>query len=655
VIGVAAAGFRGIDWGEVPALWIPTMMKRQVTPDFDWLLDRRGRWLHVFGRLKPGITPEQAQAALQPWFKRMLETDTKREDWPPVTEAQLQRYNASWLQVLPAATGRSDLRGRLERPLVVLLAATTLVLLLACLNVANLYLARAFARRRETALRLALGASRGRIVRELLVQSGILAIAGALLGVAMAPAVVKALLSFLPQDLTTVDLSASVNLHVFAFALGAALVTAVLFSVGPALRAARAEPSLTLKEESSTVGAGIAMRKVLVAAQIALALVLLVGAGLFVRTLGSLRAKGPGFSTTNLLTTRIDGGRSGYSSAEGRALVKSAFAAIRKLPEVQHAALSTSDLLAGGSWNQFVTINSDRRFVTDAVVHCNAVTPGFFETLGVPLIAGRDFDDRDADENPPVVQPGAPVAFRAAIVNEAMARRYFGHRNPLGARIAMSNQPDAKTDVEIVGVVRTFSYRGIRQTEDQVFLPFFQLPVNGALVWARTNVQSTAAFNAIRSAVHGIDPAVPLRLRTMDDQLDRSLSNERLLAMLATAFAALAVLLALVGVYGVMSFVVSHRTREIGIRVALGASRGDAVWLILREAAVMLACGVLVALPAAWGLGRLIESQLFGVQATDWPTAVGAALLVTVVALCASVLPVRRATAISPSQALRGE
>src|SRR5262245_33985692 len=200
VVGIADAGFRGIDWGEVPSVWIPTMMKRQATPDFDWLLDRRGRWLHVFGRLKPGMTAAQAEAALQPWFKSMMQSDTQREDWPRVTDSQLQRYLASSLELLPASHGRSDLRGRLERPLVVLLAATTIVLLLACLNVANLYLARGFARRRETALRLALGASRGRIVGELLLQSGMLAIAGALVGVAFAPAVIHALLSFLPAD-----------------------------------------------------------------------------------------------------------------------------------------------------------------------------------------------------------------------------------------------------------------------------------------------------------------------------------------------------------------------------------------------------------------------------------------------------------------------
>src|SRR5213075_1969452 len=211
VIGVAAPGFRGIDWGEVPSVWVPTMMKREATPDFDWLLDRRGVWLHVFGRLKRGMTMEQAQAALQPWFKAMLVADTRREDWPHVTEDRQRRYLAGSVELLPAEHGRSDLRGRLERPLLVLLAATTLVLLLACLNVANLYLARGAATRRETALRMALGARRGRIVRELLVQSLLLAAAGALVGVAVAPAVNRALLSFLPQGAATIDLSAELN------------------------------------------------------------------------------------------------------------------------------------------------------------------------------------------------------------------------------------------------------------------------------------------------------------------------------------------------------------------------------------------------------------------------------------------------------------
>jgi putative ABC transport system permease protein len=657
VIGVADAGFRGIDWGEVPSVWIPTMMKREATPDFDWLLDRRGRWLHVFGRLKPGVTPQQAQAGLQPWFKAMLQADTRREDWPSVTEDQQRRFLASSLQVLPASRGRSDLRGRLERPLLVLLAATALVLLLACLNVANLFLARGFARRRETALRLALGASRGRIVRELLVQSGILAVAGAVLGLLVAPTVIQALLSFLPEGVAGVDLSAEINPQVFVFALAAAVVTALLSSLAPAFRAARAQPSLTLKEESSTIGAGIGLRKVLVIGQIALALILLIGAGLFVRTLGSLRAKGPGFGTSNQVMLRIDAARNGYSQARAAALMRNLLATLRNLPEVQSVGLSVAELLSGGSWNQQLTIESGHRVLTDAVVHCNAVSSGFFDTLGVPMTAGRDFTARDAYEGPDLARPGegAPK-FRSAIINESLARRYFGDRNPIGARLGLGNQPDTKTDIEIVGVVRTFSYRGLRETDDQAFFPVFEGPVSGGTFWIRTRVASESAFASIRTAVHAVDPGLPIaRMRTVEDQLDRILVNERLLAMLASGFAGLATLLAVVGVYGVMSFVVSRRTREIGIRVALGASRGAAIWLILRDAAFMLAVGVAMALPAVWGLGRLIESQLFGVHAMDSPTVLGAALLVACAALGASALPVRRATAISPTQALRYE
>jgi predicted permease len=653
VIGVAAAGFRGMDWGEVPSLWIPTMMKRQATPDFDWLLDRRGKWVHVFGRLKPGITPQQAEAGLQPWFKAMLEADTKRAGWPPVTEEQRRRFLASTLQVLPAAQGRSDLRGRLERPLLVLLAATTLVLLLACLNVANLCLARGFARRRETALRLALGASRGRIARELLLQSGILALGGAALGVLLAPTVSKALIRFLPQN---VDLSSAVNPRVFLFALAVALSTGLLFGLVPALQASGAQPTLAMKEESYSVAGRVGLRKALVVGQIALALVLLIGAGLFVRTLANLRARGPGFATTNLLMFRIDLARAGYSQSQSKRLMRNLLDATRALPEVESAGVAVAGLLSGGSWNQPLTVEAGGRIVTDTV-HCNAISPGFFQTLGVRLIAGRDFNERDARDVPALERAGTDTpGFHSAIVNEKFAERYFGHRNPIGARVGLGNRPDTRTNIEIVGVVQTFSYRGVRETEDQAFFPYFEGSFLGGGFWVRTRVQSQSAFSSIRGAVRQIDPALPVtELRTVDDQLDRVLVNERLLAMLASAFAALAILLAVVGLYGVMSFVVTRRTREIGIRLALGASRSAAVWLILRDAAVMVAVGLAIALPTVWALGRLIESQLYGVRAMDGATIAAAAVLVGLVALGASALPVRRATSISPMEALRYE
>jgi predicted permease len=645
VVGVAAAGFRGVDWGEVPSLWVPTMMKKQATPEFDWLDNRRGRWLHVFGRLKPGVSAAQAAVGLQPWFKAMLVEDTRLPSWPVVTAEQRQQFLASSLDVLPAASGRSDLRRRLEQPLLVLLAATGLVLLLACLNVANLSLARAFARRRETALRLAVGASQVRIVRELLAQSGLLALAGALLGMVLAPLVTAGLLSFLPN---AVDLNAAVNPKVFSFALFAALSTGLLFGLVPALQASRTQPGFTLKEESLSVGGGLRLRKALVVGQITLALVLLIGAGLFVRTLSNLRSRGPGFSMTNLLSFSVNPGRSAYSQPRGRRVMLDLLDSLRALPEVQNASISTATLLAGGSWNQYVTIESDRRFPTERVVHIGAVSPGFFASLQAPLLDGRDFDDHDAQEK--------DFRFRSAIVNESLAKHYFGDRSPIGARLGLGNSPDTKAEIQIVGVVQTFSYRGIREDEDQVFLPFLESSIGGATFYVRTRTPSVTAFASIRAAAQRVDPAVPVTgLRTLEDQLDRSLSTERLLAILATAFAGLAVLLAVVGLYGVTSFVVARRTREIGIRMALGATRGSALWLVVRDTALMVAMGILIALPAVWGLGRLVQSQLFGIGAMDGSTIAAAAALLAVAALTAAALPARRAASLDPVEALRCE
>jgi predicted permease len=645
VIGVAAAGFRGIDWGEVPSLWIPTMMKKQATPEFDWLLNRRGRWVHVFARLKPGIGLEQAQASLQPWFKAMLEADTKRDGWPRVTEEQRQRFLASSLTLLPASQGRSDLRKRLEKPLIVLLAATGLILLLACLNVASLCLARAFARQRETALRLALGASRGRIIKELLTQSALLAIGGGAFGVLLAPVVAKALLSFLPAD---INLSSAISPRMLLFTLAVALLTGLIFGLAPAMRASRAEPGFALKEQSSTVTGGVGLRKAVVIVQIALALVLLVGAGLFLRTLASLRGRGPGFATTNLLLFRIDPARSGYTLAQAKDIMLRTLQAVRSLPEVENAGVAQAQILTGGSWNQSLTVEAGRRLVTDTV-HCNAVTPGFFATLGAPILNGRDFSERDAHDSP-------DLGHRSAIVNQSFVKRYFGDRNPIGARVSLSDGPDARTNIEIVGVVKTFSYRGIRQIEDQAFFPFLEGTRFGGGFFVRTRVSSEAAFNSIRAVVRQIDPTLPvLSLRTLENQLDLTLLNERLMATLASAFAALAVLLTVVGLYGVISFVVTRRTREIGIRLALGASRGSALWLILRDSAMMAAAGVAIAIPAIWGLGRLIESQLFGVRAMDSVTIAACVVLVALVALAASALPARRASSVSPMEALRYE
>ena len=654
VVGVAARGFRGIDWGAVPALWVPTMMKKEAS-EFDWLEDRRGRWVHVFGRLKPGTSAQEAEAALQPWFKRTLEADTRHESWPAVTDDQRTRFLASTVAVLPAARGRSDLRGQLEKPLLVLLGATALVLLLACLNVANLSLARAFARRSETALRLALGASRQRIAAESLVQSALLAAAGGALGILLAPSVIDALISVLPSG---IDLAPTVNARVLSLSLAVAVLTGLVFGLLPALHQSRALPAFTMKEGSSRVAGGLGLRKLLVVGQVALAVVLLIGAGLFLRTLANLRAQGPGFETTNLASFRIEPRRSGYGTVQGRRLMRDVLEALRARPEVQSAGISTAGLLSGGSWNGPLTIESTGRTVTDGAIHLNMVSPGFFETLGASVLMGRNFDERD-DRPAPTGTVGTRVsdmAFRSAIVNESFVRRYFGSRNPLGARVGIGGRPDTRVDIEIVGVVSTFSYRGLRQADDQAFFPYFEGPVGGGGFYVRTRTASGRALPAIREAVGRVDPTLTVAdLRTVDDQLDRSLANERLLATLATAFAGLALVLAVVGLYGVTAFVVTRRTREIGIRLALGSTRRAALWLVLRDTAAMVAAGLAIALPAVWALGRLVESQLFGLPALDGTTIAAASLLIALVALGASALPAHRAATVSPTEALRYE
>jgi predicted permease len=653
VVGVADPQFHGIDWANVTAIWLTTMMKREATPEFDWLFDRRGKWLHVFGRLKPGATPEAARAHLQPWFKAMLQTDTARDDWPQVTENQRQRYLASTLDVLPAARGRSDLRRQLERPLLVLLAATAFVLLLACLNVASLSVARGYARRRETALKLALGASRSRIAGGLLIQSAWIAVGGTVVGLLVAPAVVRASLSFVPQRVADVALSAQIDLRVFAFALISTVVTTVAFGITPALQAAREQPTLGLKEESGNIAGGVGIRKVLVTAQIALALVLLVGAGLFVRTLGTLRAQGPGFITTNQYFMQVDLARNGYSLPQSTLFLHTLLSRLRSLPDVASAAIGTAALLGGGSWNQSMTIAADQRTATERAVHLNAVTPGYFETLGARVVAGRDFTERDALDLVAPVQPGATRSFRSAIVNEQFVRHYLAGRNPIGVHIGLGTQPNTPTDIEVVGVVSNFSYRGLREIEDQAFFPFFEGGFSGGLVYMRGRTGSAVA--TLQAAVRQLDPSVRVAVETMDDQMDRALTNERLLAELASAFAVLAVVLVIVGVYGVMSFVVTRRTREIGIRIALGASSSSTTWLFVRETAVMLVVGIAIAFAIVSAVGRLVESELFGVTPLDGMTIAGAALLVAIVSLAAIAVPIRRAISISPFEALRSE
>jgi putative ABC transport system permease protein len=651
IVGVAEPTFRGIDVGAVPALWIPASMAARALPGFTDLLDRRTRWMQVLGRVKPDVTPEQAQAALQPWFKTMLVEDMGRPGFPRITAERRQRFLASRLELTPAPQGHSALRRRLAQPLWVLFAATVVLLGLACLNVAGLFLARGFARDREIKTRLALGASRARIGRQLLADSLLVALAGGLCGVAVAPLAMRTLIEFLPRDTAATALDASIDGRLLAFAFAVSVAAGLLSGLAPAVQAGRRSLISSLRERAGS-GGGVRLRKAIVAAQIALSLVLVIGAVLFGRTLTGLLAKGPGFDTTSLISFGIEPRRSGYTRLEASRLVFRIHDEVRAAPTTAASAIARYPLLTGGSWNNQMTILAARRIATDREVNMNAVTPGFFSTLGARIVIGRDFDQRDT-------RAGDGSGPRTAIVNEAFAARYLAGRNPLGVLIGVGSGPDVQPDREVIGVVATFSYRGLREESEQAFFPMLDggegVDVAGNF-YVKVRGTPEQAVQSFRALVHAADPALPITyIRTVDEQVSRSLNAERMLATLSGGFGALALLLSLVGLSGVMSFVVSQRTREIGIRMALGARGSAAIWLVLRDAAAMIAAGTAIALPCVWAFGRLVESQLFGVTATDPATIAATTLLLAAVALGAALVPAYGASTVNPTDALRAE
>jgi predicted permease len=649
VIGVAAPSFRGVDVGEVPSLWIHAAMSAQAIPGFDSLLDRRMSWMQVLGRLRPDVTAAQAQAGLQPWFKAMLDEDTRRAGFPIVTAERRQRFLASALEITPASQGHSLLRRRLAQPLWVLLAATAVLLGLACLNVAGLFLARGSAREREISTRLALGASRGRISRQFLADSALLAFAGGTLGVLLAPLAMRALIASLPRDEAANALHSSVDSRLLLFTFLVSVAAGVLSGFAPALQAGRRSFISSLRERGGTGFGGVRLRKAMVTVQIAFTLILVAGGALFVRTLTGLMAKGPGFTTSSLVSFGLDPRRNGYSPKESSQLIRRIYDELRSSPGAEMSAVARMPLLTGGSMMNPMTIQTNERITTDRSVNYNTVSPGFFRTLGIRLIAGRDFDERDS-------RPVGETGQRSAIVNESFVKRYLAGRNPLGARIGQDSGPDVKPDIEIVGVVSDFSYRGFRENPEQAYFPIFEGNDAGGSFYVKVRGTSEAAFQSIRTIIHNADPALPITyFRTLEEQVNRSLNTERMLAALSGSFGTLALLLSLVGLYGVMSFVVTQRTREIGIRLALGATRSTTVWLVLRDALVMIAAGIGIALPCVWALGRLLESQLYDVKPTDPAVIATATLILCSAALGAALIPARRASAVNPTEALRFE
>ena len=661
IIGVSQEGFHGIDIGSAPQIHVPVMMKLQMEPQVSELENRRNRWVNVFGRLKDGVSLTQAKAALQPFYHGMLESEVRESAFNKASSYTREQFLKSWIDVLPASQGRSPLRNQLTRPLWVLMAIVGLVLIIACGNVANLLIARASGRQKEIAIRLALGASRMRVIGQLLVESTLLALLGGLAGLALASWTDHLLLRFLPNSQGNVFISSAPDWRILGFNLAIALLTGLLFGLLPALQCTRPDVAPILKDEAGNVLGGSSQarfRKGLIVAQVTFSLLLLIGAGLFIRSLRNLKMLDPGFRTENLIAFSVDPTMNGYSPERTRLLYKQLTESVAGLPGVTSAALTAVGLLEGNEWDSSITIEGYQAKPGENMSpYCNAVSPGYFATMGIPLLLGRDFTLKD--EHTAAPEPGLNIPnFRVAIANEKFVMHYFGDANPIGRHIGFGIDPGTKTPMEIIGVVKDAKYTSMRdEIPRQLFFPYLESTVGGGMTaYVRTTAEPSQMFQALRSAVRRLDANLPLyKMRTVDEQMDQSLLTERLIAILSTVFGLLATVLAIVGLYGVMAYTVNRRTREIGIRMALGAVSRNVIWLVMREVVMLIGVGVAIGLPAAWGLSRLVQTQLYGITPNDPATLAMATLLLVIVACAAGYIPALRATRVDPVTALHYE
>jgi predicted permease len=648
IVGVSAAGFDGVEMGSSPQLRIPLTMEALIFPQWKPLDDRRTRFVQTFGRLKPGTSVDAAKAGLQPLFHQIIGMEVQEKAFARASAETKERFLKMWLDVTPASKGRSSLRRQFSSPLLALMAIVGLVLLIACTNVANLMIARATARQREIAIRLAMGASRRRLIGQLLQESLLLSAAGGLAGLGLAVLMDKALIGLLPADVLPLTLSSRPDTRVLLFTLAVSALTGLIFGLVPALQATRPNLAGTLKDQAGSLAGGtsVGLRKALVVAQVALSLLLLIGAGLFVQSLQNLRGVDPGFRTGGLVTFGVDPSLNGYKPDRSREYYRQLHDRLTGLPGATSAALALITLLDGNEWDSSVTVEGYTG-KEGAQPHMQFVSPRFFETLGIPILHGRDFDRRD--------EHGAP---QVAIVNQKFARRYFGTDNPVGRRIGMGGDPGTKTDIEVIAVVADTKYEDLRaEIPVQVYRPFRQLDfVINMTAYVRAAGDPGSLFPAVRQVAREVDSNVPVYgMRTLEQQVDRSLVTERMLAMLSAAFGLLATALAAVGLYGVMAYMVARRTREIGIRMALGAAQGNVVWLVMREVLLLSCIGIAIGAPGAWLLSRYVETQLFGVKPADPLTIAAAILGIAAVAILSGYLPARRATSIDPIRALRWE
>ena len=655
IVGVSAAGFAGIDPARSPQIRLPVLMKDVMLPEFAmWLKmdDRRARWVQVFGRLKPGYTPETAQPPMQGLFTQVRTYEATlpaAKDWSKYSREQFLKGR---LLVEAAPMGYSGVRNDFSTALLVLMCMVGLVLLIACANVANLLIARGFMRQKEIAVRLSLGASRGRLVRQLLVESVVLSVAGGLVGVLLAVGMTRGLLALVPSEGSPLLIRAAPDLRILGFALALTGLTGIVFGLVPALRASRPDPWTTLKDTIGSIagsGGSLFLRKGLVTLQVALSFLLLFGAGLFVRSLQNLKDTDTGVALDNLVTFQLSPALSGYDSERATALYRDLLERLQRAPGVESAGLAAIPILTGSEWDSSMSVEGHKpRDGEDMQAFMNALSPGYFATMRIPILEGRDF--RPADVKDGFFENGG-----VAIVNRRFATHFFKGASPIGKRLGWGTAPDTKLNIEIVGVVADSLYEGPREgVRRQVFIPKWG---NGtAAFYLRSSLPSSATYGLVRNRVRQLDAALPVyEVKTLEGQLDETLLSDRLVALLAGGFGLLATVLASIGLYGVMAFVVARRGKELGIRMALGAQPASVIWLVMREVLILLAIGLAVGIPSAMALGQLVSNQLYGIQPHDPWIAVATMLLLTGVSAAAGLIPARRASRIDPILALRYE
>jgi predicted permease len=643
VVGVAPPEFFGTKVGEAPDMWVPLSMLKDVPPHFGGYKENFSESLLILGRLKPGVSIAEATANVNVLFRQILISFAGTR----LNQENQQKLDKTKVPLTPMATGLSSLRRQFSEPLQILMAVVALVLLIACANIANLLLARSTARARELAVRQALGARRTRIIRQLLTESLVLALAGGVLGVALASIANRVLLRMVSGGLDPIPLDVSIDTRLLLFTVAVTIATALIFGTVPAFRAARLQLTDTLKAGRGPQGASVKnwLAKALVISQVALSLVLMVEAGLFLRSLVNLNNVDTGFNKENVLRLDIDSSSAGYKGGEPRevALDQQIEERVNALPNVKAASFSAFTFHEG-SWSSYIALPG-MKINEDLNVMHNVVGIRYFETMQIPLLAGRTFSSSDTS-----------TSQRVAIISEHTAKTLFPIGNPIGRHYGVGDDKP-ENDVTVIGVVKDVKFDQLAEEPVNLdYLPYTQRPWGFGDFEVRYTGDFAPVTAAVQQTIHSIDRNLPItRVTTLDEQVARSITNQRLVAQLSAFFGLLAVFLSCIGIYGVMSYVVTRRTNEIGIRMALGAGRSNMLWMVVREIVILISIGVVIGVPVTLAGDRLVSNMLFGLRSTDPLTLVGASVILLIVAAIAGYLPARRASLVDPMVALRYE